>query len=259
MAVEMARTAFQLRRVTALIGPYGSGKSELAIGLATIAAQQLAAGGAKWSKVALGDIDVLKPYFRSRETGDHLKRKGIELLAPRGALANSDLPILTPELRGNVARSDVQMLLDVGGDPVGARALGSISDVVSEADYDLLLVLNRYRPFMDSLESVLDQAYKIAAATHLKVTGVVSNTNMLEETTVEDVFWGLELAREVARSIGVEVRLLAVSEHLAKDFVERPELPPVVVIRRQMMPQFLGGVVLASGQPPLTRNQGSQS
>ncbi|HCF62376.1 MAG TPA: hypothetical protein DFS52_30840, partial [Myxococcales bacterium] len=133
--------AFQMRRVTALIGPYGSGKTELAIGLALSAAQRKTSA---WKKVVLGDIDVLKPYFRSREAGDHLKHQGIELLAPAGALASADLPILTPELRGNVARPDVQMVLDVGGDPVGARALGSISDVVGASDYDLLLVLNRY-------------------------------------------------------------------------------------------------------------------
>ncbi|MGI5865037.1 MAG: hypothetical protein ACOX6T_23700 [Myxococcales bacterium] len=251
MAAATPQMAFQMRRVTALIGPYGSGKTELAIGLALGAAQRKAS---PWKKVVLGDIDVLKPYFRSREAGDHLEHQGIELLAPAGALASADLPILTPELRGNVARRDVQMVLDVGGDPVGARALGSISDVVGASEYDLLLVLNRYRPFMDTVEHVVEQAEKIAFASRLKVTGIVSNTNMLEHTTAEDVLWGLELSREVAARLGTEVRLLAVSEHLAEEFAERPGLPPVVVVRRRMMPQFLGGVVLASGQPPLTRN-----
>ena len=254
MAAATPPTPFRLSRVTALIGPYGSGKTELTIGLALDAARKAAAKGSPWAKVALGDIDVIKPYFRSREAGDHLVREGVELIAPRGVLASADLPILTPELRGSVVRKDVQLLLDVGGDPVGARALGSISDVVGATEYDLLLVLNRYRPFMDTVESVIEQARRIAAAANLAITGIISNTNLLEQTSAEDVRWGLELSRAVAAALGTEVRLLAVSEHLADEFAEQPGLPPLAVVRRRMLPQFLGGVVLASGQPPLKPN-----
>ena len=241
-----ATNAFALRRVTALVGPYGSGKTELAIGLALWASQQVARGAANGvTRAVLGDMDVLKPYFRSREVCDSIKISGVQLLAPAGALANSDLPIITPELRGSVLRLDTQVILDVGGDPVGARALGSISDVVGRSTYDLLLVLNRYRPFMDTVEKVTEQARRIAAAAQLDFTGVISNTNMLDETTVEDVEWGLDLARPVAAALGVPVRLLALSEHLVETFAARPGLPPIVGIRRRMMPHFLGGVVLA--------------
>lgn len=250
-----ARMAFELRRVTALIGPYGSGKSELAIGLAYHASEQVARGGTAVTRAVLGDIDVLKPYFRSREVSDSLRQAGIGLLAPAGALANSDLPILSPELRGSVIRSDTQVILDVGGDPVGARALGSISDVVGACEYDLLLVLNRYRPFMDTVERVLQQARQIAAAASLPITGVISNTNLLEETTEQDVRWGLEMSREVAAALGVDVRLLAVSEHLAEAFSQpAADLPPVVAIRRRMRPNFLGGVVLS---PPRNASHSS--
>ena len=246
------QTTFELRRVTALIGPHGSGKTELAIGLALWAAQQILLNRGPVDQVALADLDVIKPYFRSREVADGLRAKGVGLVAPMGALAGADLPILTPELRGTVSRPDVQLLLDVGGDPVGARALGSISDVVGAAEYDLLLVLNRYRPFMDSLESVVEQARLIEAATQLALSGVVSNTHLLEETTAEDVFFGLELAREVARALGVPVRLCAIPEHLTAELGGRPELQPVVAIRRRMMPHFLGGVVFARPTSPLS-------
>jgi hypothetical protein len=243
-------TAFQLRRVTALVGPYGSGKTEIAIGLALWAIDQIRAPGSSITRVALGDMDVLKPYFRSREVNDSLRQAGVGLIAPAGALANSDLPILTPELRGAVSRTDTQLILDVGGDPVGARALGSISDVVSAASYDLLLVLNRYRPFMDEPAKVVAQARSIAAAAQLEFTGVISNTNLLEETTLQDVEWGLELSREVCRELSVPLRLLAAPEEIASQ-LSWPGLPPVVAIRRRMKPYFMGGVVLAppSNQP----------
>ncbi len=244
--------AFAMRRVTALTGPYGSGKTELSLGLAQRAALQLPPG---ISAAVLADLDVLKPYFRSREMGESLRKAGVRLIAPGGGLANTDLPILPAELRGSIARQDLQIVLDVGGDPVGARALGSISDVIGPTDYDLLLVLNRYRPFMDTLEHVVEQAHAIAAAACLRITGIISNTNMLEETTEQDVLWGLELSREVARELSVPVRLLAIPETLAADFQERIGLPPLAVIRRQMMPDFLGGLVLAPSPVSQPRSQ----
>ncbi len=235
-------SVFQLKRVTALIGPYGSGKSELSLALALQGVRSL--GDQASGRIFLCDMDVLKPYFRSRELGMKMTEEGVQVVAPAGALANSDLPIMAPEVRGAVERSDAIVLLDVGGDPVGARALGSIADVVSVADHDLLLVLNRYRPFMESTERVLAQIAQIEGAATMKVTGIISNTNLLEETTKGDVEWGLELAREVSASLSIPIRLLAVPEGLAADFAS-PGLPPVVAIRRRVLPDFLGGVILA--------------
>jgi hypothetical protein len=191
-------------------------------------------------------MDVLKPYFRSREAQAALAREGVELVAPGGPLANSDLPILPPELRGALAQPKLRVVLDVGGDPVGARALGSVSDLVAAAEHDLLLVLNRHRPFMDSIEGVVSLAHQMMAASQLRITGVISNTNMLEHTTSDDVRWGLELSTEVARLLNVPMKLVAISEHLVGEFSGRADLPPIVVIRRHMKPDFLGGVVLTS-------------
>lgn len=246
-----------LRRVTALIGPYGSGKTELSLGLAQLVARRLQAGQAAWQRVALADLDVLKPYFRSREAGARLRSAGVDLLAPPGALAQSDLPILTAELRGSLLRQDTSLVLDVGGDPVGARALGSVSDVVGRTEHDLWLVINRHRPMQDPLDSLVRQAERIAEAARLPLTGLVANTHLLHETTLDDVLWGLEHARGLGARLGLPVRLLGVPEGLAGQVAGLPDLPPVLVVRRLMAPEFLGGVVLGRREPGKSLSEGA--
>jgi hypothetical protein len=238
----------RLARVTAVIGPYGSGKTELAIALAMAARARGQESGI--SKVALADLDVIKPYFRSREAKEILEAHGIHLLAPTGALAGADLPIVPPEVRGFISCEDVRVILDVGGDPVGARALGSLADVVVAAGYDLLLVLNRNRPFSESFDSVMTMAQQIMGAANLRVTGVVSNTHMMEETSLDDVTGGLDLSRQVATALRVDVRCVMVPEGLPGIAALPADVPPVVTVRRHMQPEFLGGVVLKATRRP---------
>jgi len=251
---------FELRRVTCLIGPFGSGKTELSIGLALQAARLLdsksgAAPSAARGRVLLADLDVLKPYFRSRDVKSPLDDAGVRVLAPAGALAQSDLPVIPAEVRGAIVRQDMQIILDVGGDPVGARALGSLSDVIARAPHDVLLVLNRNRPFMDSSAGVIAYAREIERASQLAITGVLSNTHMLDETTLDEISWGLELARDVAAALNVGVRGVGVPSALAGLLAGRDDLPPLMAIDRQMKPDFLGGIVLASN-PSRTLRQG---
>ncbi len=250
---------FTLASSTALIGPYGSGKSEIALTLACLMARRLQARPDNRVQVALGDIDVLKPYFRAREAGEALKAEGVRLLAPGGSLQNADLPILTPELGGAARQADTLLILDVGGDPAGARALGSLRDEVSAGDHDLWLVLNRHRPFMESVESVVEQALKIRHASGLELTGIVSNTHMMAETTLDDVALGLKLAHRVGNALDIPVRLIGLGRAIAER-IERDNLAaslgigahqgiPAIVLDGALRPAFLGGCALSPGDP----------
>lgn len=181
-----------------LVGHFGSGKTEVAVN----AAIGMARAG---DRVVLADLDVVKPYFRSREAAATLARLGVDLVAPEGDLATADLPILLPRVRTICADHAGRVVMDVGGDENGARILGALSDVLRPADHELVLVVNFRRPFTPDPESAVAMAREIERVSRLKVTGVFSNTHLMDRTTREVVEEGLSMARRTAEALGVPV------------------------------------------------------
>lgn len=186
------------KSLTILAGHFGSGKTEVAVN----AAIGMARGG---ERVVLADLDVVKPYFRSREAADALARAGVDLVAPEGDLATADLPILLPRVRGLCTGFSGRVVMDVGGDENGARILGALSDLLQIADHDLVLVVNFRRPFTPDPESAVAMAREIEQVSRLRMTGVFSNTHLMDWTTREVVEEGLQMARRTAEMLGVPV------------------------------------------------------
>jgi len=217
-------------RVTVLVGHFGSGKTEIALNLA----MDLAAKGAL---VTMADLDVVKPYFRTRSARALLGESGIDLLAPEGDNIHADLPIIVPQIRSELRRSDRRLIIDVGGDDVGARVLGSVSDVVPAAETECLLVLNFRRPSTPDSAAAVAMARRIEAVGRLPVAGLISNTHLLEDTTLDVILHGLELARETGDLLGLPVAATAASDALA-GAVRGATDTPVVSLRRIVLPPF---------------------
>ena len=134
--------------IAVFVGNYGSGKSEVAVNCAL----QFADGG---ETVRLVDLDVVNPYFRSREAVATLEAHNVEVVMPKGGLQWADLPVVLPRVKGVIAKPDGRLILDVGGDDVGARVLSSLADVLQRAEHQLLQVINSRRPFTDTVEGCL--------------------------------------------------------------------------------------------------------
>ena len=217
-------------RVTVLVGHFGSGKTEIAIN----GALDLAARGVT---VALADLDVVKPYFRSRAARELLAASGIRLLAPQGPNIHADLPIIVPEIRSHLRRSEGRLIIDVGGDDVGARVLGSLADVVPHDETECLLVLNFRRPSTPDPEHAAAMVRQIEAVGRLPVTGLVSNTHLLGETTLEILVDGLDRARETGERLGIPVVAAAAAPDLA-DALRPTAGCPVLTLRRIVAPPF---------------------
>jgi len=219
------------KRVTLLVGHFGSGKTEIALN----AALDLAASG---GRVTLADLDVVKPYFRSRSARAILSEAGIELLAPTGANVHADLPIIVPQIRSQLQDPDRRLIVDVGGDDVGARVLGSLSDVIPFDDTDCLLVLNFRRPATPDPERALEMIREIEAVGRVPVSGLISNTHLMAETTPAVVVDGYRKAVETGSLAEVPVVAVTVTEDLAADLREEEFECPVVTMRRIVVPPF---------------------
>lgn len=220
-------------RVTILVGHFGSGKTEIAIN----AAQAVQRAG---HRAVLVDLDVVKPYFRSRAARAVLAAQGIEVIAPQGENIFADLPILAPVIRTAVRDASRTVIVDAGGDPTGARALGSLADVIPAEGTETLAVLNFRRPFTATPEEAVSMVRAIEAAARRRVTGLVSNTHLLGETTLETVLSGLALARQTGAALGLEVRAVAVEGRLRQAVLDAGVDTEVFVLHRVVRPPFEG-------------------
>ncbi len=218
-------------RVTAFLGHFGSGKTELALNRAL----ELAAAG---DRVTLADLDVVKPYFRSRAARDILAVAGVELLAPTGENVFADLPIIVPQIRSALREPGRRLLLDVGGDDTGARVLGSLADVLPADETEVLLVLNFRRPSTPDPDRAAAMVRAIETVGRVAVTGLVSNTHLLGETTADIVLDGLAMARATADVVGVPVVAVAVADGLADELAGHELDCPLIPLRRIVRPPF---------------------
>jgi hypothetical protein len=217
------------RRVTFLVGHFGSGKTEITLN----AALALAAGG---KRVSVVDLDVVKPYFRSRSAIDILAAAGVEMVAPLGEYFTSDLPIIIPAVRGKLEHPDGTVLFDAGGDDTGVRVVGSLRGSIPVGETDFLLVLNFRRPFTPDPDSAVQMAREIQVAARFPLTGVFSNTHLMNETTPELVREGLALAQETARRLNLPVVGVAADASLKSQLGAAPLGCPVLYLDRMVMP-----------------------
>lgn len=220
-------------RLVMIVGNYGSGKTEIAVNLAL----QLARAG---RHVQIADLDIVNPYFRSREARRLMEAHGIRVVVPPGTQAFADLPIILPEIQGMLHPPEgTTTLFDVGGDDVGARALASFRPAIGDAPYALWQVVNAKRPFTRDVEGCLAMQGELEAASRLRVTGLLANAHLIEHTTVDTVLEGWRLASAVREASGRPVRGVAVMRELADDPALDAVDAPLLVMERHMLPPWI--------------------
>ncbi|MBE6913152.1 MAG: hypothetical protein E7473_11575 [Ruminococcaceae bacterium] len=199
------------KRVTLFCGHYGSGKTNIAVNWAL----HLKGQG---HPVAIADIDVVNPYFRTKDSQRELEAAGVEVIALPFANTSVDLPSLPQEVYGLVQRRDKKVVMDIGGDDRGAYALGRYRPyILEENDFDNLFVVNFFRPLTRTAEEAYEVFREVEAAAGIPFTGIVNNSNIGPETKISDVINTKALAEELSKLSGVPVVMTTVEKSLCEE------------------------------------------
>ena len=200
-----------MKRITLLFGHYGSGKTNIAINYALHLKKQ-------FDKVAIADIDIVNPYFRTKDSEAELKKAGIKVISLPFANTNVDLPALPPEVYGLVQDKTTVAVMDIGGDDRGAYALGRYTPyLLEEKDYEAVFVANFYRPLTKTAEEAFEVLQEIECACGIKMTAIVNNSNIGVETTEADVKKTDAEAQKLSQIAGIPVIFTSVNESIARN------------------------------------------
>lgn len=212
-------------------GGFGSGKSELALNYIMQTAKEV-------KNLVLADLDLINPYFASRELRSKLEQMGIRMVAPGGELSFGDVPSIPGEIIG-MLRQDNHMVIDVAGDEAGALVLAYLNDyIVNRGNYDFLLVINPYRPFARDLNSITEMKERLESASRIKFTAIVSNPNLLEKTTVDTIRQGHMRVDEYAQALNLPLACLTVEKRFYNELL--PDYKEIIkAVELNLRPDWL--------------------
>lgn len=218
--------------IVVIVGNYGSGKTEVAINLAVTEKQ---AG----KPVQVADLDLVNPYFRTREARKQLRLLGIDVILPQERYLKADLPILSPAVAAMIRTKDILAILDAGGDGVGATVLAALAEAFKKRQATVLQVINPFRPYTDTLEGCEKIRTEIEMNAGMKISGIVSNANMLQDTTMEHIRQGYDFILRLADRSGLPVAFITVPEKLQEANDMTQFSCPLLTIKRQLVPPWL--------------------
>lgn len=200
----------KLKNLTVVTGHFGSGKTNFAVNLARCAAKL-------GRKVTIIDLDIVNPYFRAADNKTELEALGVKCIVPDFANTNVDIPTLPPAVMGAIEAHEKEpdrlIIIDVGGDN-GAVALGMYKRFFREGDYDLLYVLNKYRPLTEDIDGAGQVLGEIEYLSRLRATGVVNASNLGDETTAEDILDTVDFAKQFADTCSLPLVCTVAREEL---------------------------------------------
>lgn len=207
------------KRLTLFAGHYGSGKTNIAVNYAISLAEE-------GKKVCVADLDIVNPYFRTKDSERELEEKGITLICSQYANTNVDLPAIPAESYRLVQDKSCFGVIDIGGDDRGAYALGRFADAIkAEGDYRMVFVLNRYRPLTSTVEDTVEIMREIEAACGIQFDCIVNNSNIGSETTADIVYESVAFAAKLSEVTGLPIWFHTAEKTVAEGISDIPMFP----------------------------------
>lgn len=214
------------KRITLFAGHYGSGKTNIAVNFAL----KLKEMG---KNVEIADLDIVNPYYRTKDSEEELSKAGIRVISSEFANSNVDFPAMPGEAYSIIDNKDTFAVCDVGGDDRGAYALGRFRDGIMAEDYEMYLVINKYRPLTRDVDSLKEIKEEIEQAAGIPFTAIVNNSNLGRETTAQAVLDSLGYAKEASEKLNLPIKLTTVNSPLFDELKDKIEnLMPLVLQQR---------------------------
>ena len=209
------------KRLTLFAGHYGSGKTNIAVNYALALAKE-------GKQVCIADLDIVNPYFRTKDSARELEAAGVKLISPQFANTNVDLPALPAEAYRLVTDKSIYGIMDIGGDDRGAYALGRyVPSIIEEGNFRMVFVANCYRPLTRTPEEAMEVMREIEAACGLRFTDIINNSNLGPETTPETVLSAREYMENVSQISGLPIFATTAVESVAAQLTEIDNVLPL--------------------------------
>lgn len=207
----------QHKRLTLFAGHYGSGKTNIAVNYAL----KLAGEG---KDVVIADLDIVNPYFRTKDSAAVLEAAGVQLISPQFANSNVDLPALPAEAYRLVQDKSIYGIMDIGGDDRGAYALGRyVPTLKEENNYRMVFVANCYRPLTRTPEDAMEVMREIEEACKLRFTDIINNSNLASETTPQTVLESRDYMEKLSALSGLPIFATTAEYTVAEALAEKIE------------------------------------
>lgn len=207
---------FTDKRITVFVGHYGTGKTEVALNYTKLLKKL-------YDKVMILDMDVINPFYRTKDMQYQLEELGVKVIAPRFANTQIELPSISPMVYSAFDQKDYRVVIDCGGDDQGSLALGSLARRFCGEDYQVFYVINKSRPLTATPEEAVEYMHEIEAACRLKVTGIINNTNLSYETVPQIILDSLSYAKDTASLAGVPLIATSVLSEFAPIIAENTD------------------------------------
>ncbi len=213
------------KRLTLFAGHYGSGKTNIAVNYALHLAKE-------GKSVCIADLDIVNPYFRTKDSAAELLAAGVDLISPHFANTNVDLPAIPSEAYRLVQDKQSYAIMDIGGDDRGAYALGRFTPFIKEENnYRMAFVANPYRPLTRTPEDALEIMREIEEACSLAFTCIVNNANLGTETTPETILASMAYMEKLSALSGLPLWMTTAEETVAETLAGQVE--PLLPMRLQ--------------------------
>jgi hypothetical protein len=223
--------------IVIIVGNYGSGKTEIAINLAVREKRN-------GKDVKLADLDLVNPYFRTREARKQLRAMGIDVILPSEAYMTADLPILSPRVAALIRQQRHLAILDAGGDDVGATVLASLAEPLKGRPVRMLQAINPFRPYTDTVAGCRKICREIERASKIKMNGIVGNANLMDDTQPAHIYEGYDFVKKISQESGLPLEFIAVEETVRSGIDLKRFSCPVLTIKRQLVPPWRSAELL---------------